>query len=84
MSQQETPPRYVPQIGGDAYLKADAVNKIEHALRCIRDHHPPLWDIAAGALALALEHTRTLHAIDDKQMRTALKRGARPGREGAG
>lgn len=65
-----------------AFLKAEAVQKIEHALRCIRAHEPPLWDIAAGSLAIALEHVRTLYAIAEKERRAKPKRITPPAEGG--
>lgn len=63
-------------VDGSDYMKAEAIKKIEHALRCIRAHEPPIWDSAAGSLALALEHIRTLYQIAEKERRSRPKSAA--------
>jgi hypothetical protein len=78
------PSTYSVEFDGDAFMKSEAIKKAEHALRCIRSHDPPLWDIAAGSLAIALEHVRTLHAIAEKQKRIKPVRMPPSATEGQG
>lgn len=72
----------VNQMDQRAYLTADAIRNMELALRAMRSYTPPVLDVAAHGLLLALEHVRTLTAIEDEERKSKAKQAAPGARRG--
>lgn len=53
----------IPRVDARERLKAEAIRNIGYALRALRDHEPPVYEVAAHGLMMALEHVRTLRQM---------------------
>ena len=65
----------------DATLLRLAISKTELALRSLTEHQPPILNLAAHGLMMALEHVNTLTAIESEAK--AKAKGKPPARGAA-
>jgi len=69
-----------PQQPSAMILQA-AIDKTKMALRSLTEHQPPILNLAAHGLLMALEHVNTLAAIESEA--NAKARGKPPARGAA-
>ena len=57
----------LPLVDASERLKAEAIRSIGYALRALMEHQPPVFDVAAHGLTMALEHVRTLRQMAEAE-----------------